>query len=156
MNPAGTRMLVAGAAGAVFGAGLVVSGMTQPRKVLAFLDVFGRWDASLLLVMAGAIGVHAPLYRLVTRRAQPLFAARFEVPTRRDLDARLWLGAALFGIGWGLSGYCPGPSLVALASGRVGVATFVLAWACGSLAAVAFERLVAGPNADAEGVTGRS
>lgn len=142
MSPAHKRVLVACAAGILFGAGLVVSGMTQPRKVIGFLDVFGHWDASLLLVMAAAIGVHAPLHRLVNRRTQPLFAARFDLPTRRALDARLLLGAAVFGIGWGLSGYCPGPSIVALASGRAGVVLFVLAWLCGTLIAVGVERLV--------------
>jgi uncharacterized membrane protein YedE/YeeE len=156
MSPASKRVLMAGAAGALFGAGLVLSGMTQPRKVIAFLDVFGHWDASLLLVMAGAICVHAPLYRLVTRRARPLFAARFEVPTRRDVGARLLLGAALFGIGWGVAGYCPGPSFVALPSSRAGVVVFVLALVCGTLLTIGLERWFAATNGCARQAIERS
>ena len=127
------RSIVALVAGLSFGAGLVISGMTQPRKVLGFLDVFGAWDASLLCVMAGAIAVHALGYRLVLMRPAPLFDARFAVPTRRDIDASLALGAVLFGIGWGIAGYCPGPGVVALASGRPGVLIFVAAMAAGML-----------------------
>jgi uncharacterized protein len=119
------------ASGALFGAGLLVGGMTAPRKVLGFLDVFGAWDASLVFVMVGAIAVHALAYRLIRGRSSPLFAARFELPTRRDLDARLLVGAAVFGVGWGLPGYCPGPSIVALASGGSGIAVFVLGMLAG-------------------------
>lgn len=125
--------IVALSAGLSFGAGLVISGMTEPRKVLGFLDVFGAWDASLLCVMAAAIAVHALGYRLMRARPHPLFEVRFEVPTRRDIDADLVLGAVLFGIGWGIAGYCPGPGLVALASGRPGVLIFVAAMAAGML-----------------------
>jgi uncharacterized protein len=133
MTRAFKSSIVALVAGLSFGAGLVMSGMAQPRKVLGFLDVFGAWDASLLCVMAGAIAVHAIGYRLVRARPQPLFDARFAVPTRRDIDADLVLGAVLFGIGWGISGYCPGPSVIALASGRPGVLIFVAAMAVGML-----------------------
>ena len=127
-------------AGAVFGTGLVVSGMSLPSKVLGFLDFFGNWDPSLMFVMLGAIGVHFWAYRLLARRSAPYFGASFTLPTRRDLDGKLLAGAALFGIGWGLSGLCPGPSLVALPSGIVGVAVFVATMVLGMLAAKLFER----------------
>jgi uncharacterized protein len=113
------RLLVLSAfvTGLVFGAGLLMSGMTQPTKVIAFLDVFsGRWDPSLALVMAGAIGVHALLFRVILKRPTPLIGQKFHLPTRKDIDPRLVLGAALFGVGWALGGVCPGPGLVALAS----------------------------------------
>jgi uncharacterized protein len=133
MSGALKTSIVALVSGLSFGAGLVISGMTQPRKVLGFLDVFGAWDASLLCVMAGAIAVHALGYRLVRTLPHPLFDARFAVPTRRDIDANLALGAVLFGIGWGIAGYCPGPGVVALASGRTSVVIFVAAMAAGML-----------------------
>lgn len=120
------------AAGALFAIGLGVAGMTKPEKVVGFLDVFGDWDPSLALVMAAAVTVHATLRLLVLRRAAPLFEARFQVPTRRDVDARLVVGAAIFGVGWGLSGYCPGPALVATASGAGIAAAFTAAMAAGA------------------------
>jgi uncharacterized membrane protein YedE/YeeE len=123
----GKSMLLALGAGALFGAGLAVSGMTQPAKVLGFLDVGGRWDASLMFVMLGAIGVHYWAYRLLPGRRSPWFAQHFGLPTRHDIDARLCLGAVLFGVGWGLGGYCPGPAFVALAAGGTGVRVFVAA-----------------------------
>ena len=103
-------------AGLLFGAGLLVGGMTQPSKVIGFLDFAGAWDPSLAFVMAGAIGVFLPLFRLIQRRSAPLFDAAFSLPTKTDLDSPLVLGAALFGAGWGLAGYCPGPALTALGS----------------------------------------
>lgn len=99
--------------GLLFGAGLIVAGMTQADKVIGFLDVGGAWDPSLAFVMGGAIAVHLVLFRLILRRESPLLAARFAIPTRRDIDPRLVLGAATFGAGWGVGGYCPGPGLVA-------------------------------------------
>jgi len=126
------------ASGLLFGAGLVVSGMTQPVKILGFLDVFGAWDASLAFVMIGAIGVHAVLFRLIVRRKAPVAAPRFELPVTRRIDAPLVLGSALFGIGWGLSGYCPGPSIVALASGGTEVLVFVAALLVGSFLGARF------------------
>lgn len=108
--------LVAFVTGLLFAVGLAVAGMTQPQKVVAFLDFFGDWDPSLAFVMGGAILVYLPAYRIITRRRTPLFAARFLVPTRRDLDARLLVGAGLFGIDWGLGGFCPGPGLTAVGS----------------------------------------
>lgn len=101
----------------LFGIGLVVAGMTTPGKVVGFLDVGGRWDPSLAFVMLGAIAVHAIAHRFIRRWSAPLFGSAFHLPTRRDVDARLLLGAALFGVGWGLSGICPGPGLVAVVHG---------------------------------------
>jgi uncharacterized membrane protein YedE/YeeE len=91
--------------------------MTNPNKVIGFLDIFGRWDPTLAFVMMGAVGTHAVLYRMITRRAAPVFAPRFSIPMRHDLDRALFLGSALFGVGWGLSGYCPGPVLASLLAG---------------------------------------
>jgi uncharacterized membrane protein YedE/YeeE len=112
--------LFAFASGLVFAVGLGIAGMTQPRKVLGFLDVFGAWDPSLALVMAGAIGVFVPALWWARGR----FARRLHLPTRKDIDARLVIGAALFGVGWGLSGYCPGPALVSLCTLTVPALTF--------------------------------
>lgn len=118
--------------GALFGCGLLLSGMSDPRNVLAFLDVFGAWSPRLMFVIAGAIVAHAPAYFWVRRGAKPWLAAGFAIPTRRDIDVKLVAGAALFGVGWGISGFCPGPSLVALASGGAGVIVFVLTFVAGS------------------------
>jgi uncharacterized protein len=120
-------------AGALFGAGLIVSGMTDPTKVIGFLDVFGRWDASLAFVMAGAIGVHAVAYWSIRKRPAPILAEAFERPPPRPVDAQLVGGAALFGVGWGLGGYCPGPSIVALGTLAPGVLVFVVGLVGGSL-----------------------
>ncbi|MEQ9350561.1 MAG: hypothetical protein RII27_08490, partial [Alphaproteobacteria bacterium] len=105
-------------AGLVFGFGLSLSQMTDPAKVLNFLDVSGAWDPSLALVLAGAVAVAFIGYRLVWRRPAPLFDVRFHLPERRDIDPRLLSGAAIFGIGWGLVGLCPGPAIAGLAAGR--------------------------------------
>jgi hypothetical protein len=112
-------------AGLLFGVGLLISGMTQPEKVIGFLDLAGDWDASLALVMGGAILVHLPLSRLILRRRSPLLDLIFHLPTRHDIDPRLVAGAALFGIGWGLGGYCPGPALVSASSGSPSALLFV-------------------------------
>jgi uncharacterized protein len=99
-------------AGLLFGSGLLVSGMTQPAKVIGFLDFTGNWDPSLLFVMGGALAVYGVLFRFVVRRPAPIFAPRFEVPTNKAITFRLIAGSAIFGVGWGLIGYCPGPALV--------------------------------------------
>ena len=112
-----TRILAALAAGALFGAGLVLSGMANPAKVLAFLDVAGDWDPSLAFVMGGAIPVAALGFALGKRRPAPLCAENFATPPRSLIDARLIGGAVLFGLGWGLAGFCPGPALAALGFG---------------------------------------
>ncbi|WP_114394546.1 DUF6691 family protein [Oleisolibacter albus] len=125
------RLISSLLAGLLFGAGLALSGMIDPAKVLGFLDVAGDWDPSLAFVMGGALAVTLLGYRLVLRRPHPLFDAAFHLPSRRDIDARLLGGAALFGIGWGLAGYCPGPALASLGFGGRGVLTFVLAMLAG-------------------------
>jgi uncharacterized membrane protein YedE/YeeE len=119
------RAVVAAVSAVLFGVGLVLSGMTQPAKVIGFLDVSGAWDPSLLFVMVGAIGVHAIAWRFIKRAPQPVLGGTFQVPTNKAIDARLVVGAGLFGIGWGLSGICPGPGLVALANNSGAVLTFV-------------------------------
>ena len=107
------KFLIGLFAGGLFGLGLVVSEMVNPARILGFLDVFGHWDPSLAFVMMGAIAVHAPFIFGLRRRGKPLLAAQFSKPPRAPVDARLVLGAALFGVGWGIAGYCPGPALVA-------------------------------------------
>jgi uncharacterized membrane protein YedE/YeeE len=121
-------------AGLLLGAGLVIAGMTNPAKVTAFLDVTGRWDPSLALVMVGAIGVHFVLLRRILRRPRPLFESAFQTPPRTAVDGRLVLGAALFGVGWGLGGVCPGPGIVDAASGSAYAVVFTIAMALGAIA----------------------
>ena len=128
-----SRFLIGFATGGLFGAGLLVSGMTRPSKVLGFLDLAGAWDPSLMIVMAGAVIVFAIGYRLVVRREAPLLAPRFDLAAGREIDRRLIAGAALFGVGWGLAGFCPGPSLVAAGSGSLGALIFVAAMTAGML-----------------------
>lgn len=123
------------ASGLTFGAGLVVSGMTRPSKVLGFLDIAGSWDVSLAFVMVGAIGVHALIARWIGGRSAPLFDTQFHLPARSAVDRPLVVGATLFGIGWGLAGYCPGPAFVSLASGATAPVVFVLAMTVGMIAA---------------------
>lgn len=119
--------------GLVFALGLGIAGMTQPAKITGFLDVAGSWEPALLFVMAGAVGFAALLFPRVLTRSAPLLVSRFRLPERQTLDTRLWSGAALFGIGWGLSGYCPGPALVSLATGSDSVVVFVFAMLIGQL-----------------------
>ena len=113
-------------AGLLFALGLGIAGMTRADKVIAFLDLTDAWDPSLALVMAGAIAVHFVAYRVLPRLGRPVLAPEFRLPTRRDIEPRLVAGAALFGVGWGLGGYCPGPGLVAGASGAVAPLLFVV------------------------------
>ena len=127
-------------AGIVLGAGLVVSGMVLPPKVIRFLDFSNGWDPSLALVMVGAIGVHATAYRVVMKRPHPLFAMKFSVPTHHELDARLVGGAALFGLGWGLGGICPGPGVAAMTSLATDALVFVAAMAAGMFAVARLDR----------------
>ncbi|MPR06220.1 DUF6691 family protein [Microvirga tunisiensis] len=124
-------ILSAFVSGLLFGLGLIVSQMVNPAKVLGFLDIFGNWDLSLALVMGGAVAVSALGYLIAKRRGMPVLAPGLEIPTRRDLDAPLISGAALFGIGWGLVGLCPGPALVGLTFGPTKVFVFVAAMILG-------------------------
>ncbi|MCA9584014.1 MAG: YeeE/YedE family protein [Myxococcales bacterium] len=120
--------------GALFGVGLGISGMTLPSKVAGFLDFFGAWEPSLAFVMAGAVIVHAIAYRVIVRsRSEPIWGEGFRLPARADIDVSLVAGAAIFGVGWGLGGYCPGPALVSLATLGAPALVFVLAMTAGML-----------------------
>ena len=114
-------------AGLVFGIGLILSGMADPAKVLGFLDLFGHWDPSLGLVMAGAIAVASMAFFLARKRTASLLGATMKLPTARQIDRRLIVGSALFGMGWGIAGFCPGPALVALGMGEAKAAVLVVA-----------------------------
>lgn len=118
-------------AGLLFGLGVAVSGMTDPARVLGFLDLFGAWDPTLLWVLGGAVITNFIGYRWVLRRKHPVFAGSFQLPGRHDLDARLIGGAALFGIGWGLSGYCPGPAIASVSGVSVPLAAMLAAMVLG-------------------------
>lgn len=124
------KNLAALACGLLFGVGLALSGMTDTAKVLGFLDLFGAWDPDLVFVMGGAVCVTLVSFRFVLR-GRPLMATSFSLPTRHDIDPRLLGGAALFGMGWGVFGYCPGPALSALAYLDVKTAVFVVAMLAG-------------------------
>lgn len=127
-----TKTLAAAlAAGLLFGLGLGISEMLSPSRVLGFLDVAGLWDPTLLFVMGGALVVAFPAFRLAGRMSHPLFDGRFVLPSRKDIDARLVLGAALFGLGWGLAGLCPGPAIAGLASFNTEVLLFFCAMLAG-------------------------
>jgi len=127
-------------AGAVFAIGLAVAGMTVPAKVTGFLDVGGAWDPTLALVMLGAIAVYAPVVRIARRRRRPLASQWFHWPTPRAIDARLVGGAAIFGVGWGLSGYCPGPALASIGIGAASALVFVAAMVAGIAVTRAVDR----------------
>lgn len=118
-------------AGLVFGLGLIVSGMANPAKVLGFLDLAGAWDPSLALVMAGAISVGAIAFAVAGRRTTSLIGAEMKLPAARHIDRRLVVGSMLFGMGWGIAGFCPGPGLVALGMGEVKALVFVAAMLAG-------------------------
>ena len=121
--------------GLIFGLGLIVSGMSNPAKVLNFLDFAairsGTWDASLAFVMAGAIAVTFVGFKLALRRSQPMFGENFHLPTREDIDVRIVAGPAIFGVGWGLAGFCPGPAITALGFGASAAVIFVVAMLAG-------------------------
>lgn len=125
--------------GLLFGLGLLLAGMADPRKVLAFLDLAGAWDPSLVLVMVAAIGVAALPMTLARRRSRALLGGAMQLPTRRDLDARLIGGSLLFGVGWGIAGICPGPALVILLTGHWQALLFVAAMLAGMLIFTALE-----------------
>jgi uncharacterized membrane protein YedE/YeeE len=125
--------LAAFSSGLLFAIGLAIAGMTQPSKVIGFLDFFGDWDPSLMLVMVGAIAVHLVLLRVVLKRRSPLFADAFRIPTRRDLTPQLVIGASLFGVGWGLGGFCPGPAVASVGTLGAHALTFVATMALGML-----------------------
>jgi uncharacterized membrane protein YedE/YeeE len=132
------KTLMALVAGLLFGVGLALGGMTQPAVVLGFLDVFGRWNPQLLFLMVAAVMTTWAGYRVVLRRGQPLLDARFQLPTARRIDRRLVVGAAIFGVGWGLAGYCPGPALASLTGGAPSLWLFVACMIFGWWAAARF------------------
>ena len=131
--------VIALAAGLIFAAGLTLGGMTDPRKVQGFLDIggifAGRWDPSLAFVMGGALLVSLIAFASVKTKETPWANAKFELPTRRDIDARLVIGAILFGTGWGIAGFCPGPAFASLLTGGADVLYFVVAMLAGMLVA---------------------
>ena len=145
-RPRGAAIAVAALAGAMFGAGLVISGMTQPARIAHFLDPLHGWDPSLAFVMAGAVTVYAAGYAWTRRRLdRPWFDLRFHLPAWTEINPQLVIGAAIFGVGWGLGGLCPGPAVVAAASGSTSAIAFVLAMAAGMY-------MSAPPRAAASGV----
>ncbi|MBW4485443.1 MAG: YeeE/YedE family protein [Tildeniella torsiva UHER 1998/13D] len=132
--------LVTLTAGLLFGLGLGFSQMIDPQRIIGFLDLTGSWDPTLAFVMGGAVLVTLVSFRLILRQPHPLLGSKFFVPTRDDIDRPLVLGAALFGIGWGLGGYCPGPAIAALGLGAANPLLFVAAMIAGSLVHKAFNR----------------
>ena len=138
------RIALAFACGLLFGVGLIVSQMSNPAKVIGFLDIAGQWDPSLAFVMAGAVAVFSVLYRLALRRRAPLIDSRFFVPEKSRIDKRLLSGAALFGVGWGLAGFCPGPAIVSSGFGDPRVWVFVAALVAGMMI---FRRWLSGAQA---------
>ncbi|SMQ73353.1 hypothetical protein SAMN06297468_2165 [Altererythrobacter xiamenensis] len=125
------RILPPLASGVLFGAGLALGGMTNPARVRGFLDIFGNWDPTLAFVMGGAVIVMAVAWRFRERMAHPLFAEKFSLPDRTDLTGKLIGGSALFGIGWGIAGLCPGPGVAALVIEPASAAIFVIAMLAG-------------------------
>lgn len=125
------RLLISLLCGLAFGLGLAIAQMTNPLKVLGFLDIAGEWDPSLAFVMGGAVLVTAVAFRWVLKRPAPLWADRFHLPTLTAVDSRLLVGAALFGVGWGMTGYCPGPAIATLLSGNQETWLFVPAMLAG-------------------------
>jgi len=119
------RVFISFLTGLIFSLGLGISGMTQTQIVRGFLDITGEWNYSLIGVMSGAILVHGTLFYFIKKRSSPLLDTKFHVPNRKDIDARLIMGAALFGLGWGWAGICPGPGLVSLVSGDLNIVLFI-------------------------------
>ncbi|WP_236250372.1 YeeE/YedE family protein [Microbulbifer sp. ALW1] len=137
MNKAALSAFVSGL---IFSFGLLLSGMANPEKVLGFLDLFGAWDPSLALVMGGAIAVGLPAFAIAKKREQAVLGGPMNLPGKRELDKRLLLGSLVFGIGWGLAGFCPGPGIVATGALETGGLVFVLAMVTGMLVFRGLER----------------
>ncbi|MBU3598126.1 DUF6691 family protein [Polynucleobacter bastaniensis] len=117
--------------GVLFGVGLIISGMSNPQKILNFLDLAGNWDPSLIFVMGGAILVGLAGFYLVSKRSEAFFGAALHIPTRRDISKPLIIGSLIFGAGWGIAGFCPGPAIVALGAGHLKALVFILAMLAG-------------------------
>jgi uncharacterized protein len=128
--------------GVLFGIGLALGGMTRPANVLAFLDFSGRWDPSLAFVMAGAIAVYAPLYRFIIRETKPVYVQKFVVFASQQIDAPLVVGGIVFGAGWGLSGFCPGPALVSAGTGSAAGVVFALSMSAGMAVFQGYDRVL--------------
>ena len=126
-----SKLFTAFIVGLLFALGLGISGMTQPQKVIGFLDIFGRWNPALMMVMVGAILVHGIAFRWVMRRPSPILGGKFQIPQSKEINWKLLTGAAIFGVGWGIAGYCPGPALTSLASGQVESILFVISMLTG-------------------------
>ena len=126
--------------GLLFGLGLILSGMTDPGKIIGFLDIFGAWDPSLAFVMMGAIAVGFVAFALAKKRTTTILGGALRLPTASHIDKRLIIGSTVFGIGWGLAGFCPGPALISMASGQIEAMWFVSAMVAGMLAFEALER----------------
>lgn len=144
------RIIFAGLIGLIFGAGIAVSGMANPAKVLNFFDIAGTWDPSLAFVMGGALLVTAIGYRFVLKRPAPALDTRFHLPTSRKIDAPLVAGSAIFGVGWGIAGFCPGGAIPALGLGEVDALIFVAAM-IGGIAATRFARTAFSNRTSAQG-----
>lgn len=127
------KALAAFIVGFIFALGLGISGMTQPQKVVGFLDLFGNWDPSLMFVMIGAIGVHFFTYKIIRKRKSPLLTPEWHVPEKSKITPALVFGSLIFGLGWGLAGYCPGPAVTALASFEKGPVLFVVSMVSGMM-----------------------
>lgn len=125
------QIAVAFVVGFIFGLGLVISGMTQAQKIIGFLDVLGKWDPSLIFVMLAAIPVHFLSYRYIAQRSSPMFDVKWHYPTKREITKPLIWGSILFGVGWGLGGFCPGPAIVAVGSGSLSILVFIISMLVG-------------------------
>jgi uncharacterized protein len=134
-------------AGIIFGAGLTLSDMVNPARILNFLDIAGSWDPTLLIVMAGSLAITILGYKLIFLRGSPVFGDKFNLPTQREIDLPLVGGAALFGVGWGLAGICPGPALADLVTLQPKVLLFVAAMLVGMIAASALRDRLSATNA---------
>jgi uncharacterized membrane protein YedE/YeeE len=128
------QTLASAGCGLLFGLGLCLSQMTNPAKVMAFLDLAGNWDPSLLFMMLGALVVTTPAYRLILQRPAPVLAQHFALPRQTDINRRLVTGSVVFGLGWGLAGFCPGPALTVLATGSIPALQFVVSMLLGMMA----------------------
>lgn len=144
------RVLSSLLSGLLFGAGLALAGMTDPSKVLGFLDIAGHWDPSLLFVLGGAVTLATLAFRLILRRARPLLDTRYHLPTATKVDQPLVLGSVLFGIGWGVSGYCPGPAVAMLAAPNAETWIFLPALLAGALLFRLQTRFLAGRTSPQE------
>lgn len=140
MKNSSVSTVIAFVSGLLFGTGLLLSGMTTPANVLAFLDIAGQWNPALAIVMASAIAVAAPAFHVVRKRQHTLLGASAPLSNRKPVDRALFIGSAVFGAGWGLSGICPGPGLVIAASGSAGALVFVIAMSVGMLLVARFQQ----------------